>query len=284
MQALDGIKGCGIGLRREFLNDLPSTLYQPDWYEITPENWIHMPYQYREPFSRAIEGFPLVAHGLSLSIGSPDPLNREFLADLKQFLDEYKIKHYSEHLSFSVFNSNQSYELLPLPMTEAMADFVADKVKEASDYLQRPIILENATYYHAPYAEMKETEFINRVLQRSSSPLLLDVNNVYVNSINHNFNAEDFINELNLEEVSYMHIAGHTYFEEEQVVVDTHGREVIDEVWRLLEYTLQKAPAPVLLERDNNVPPVNKIWPEYIMLQKLASQYFKTPNREKAGA
>ena len=102
MQPLAGIRGCGLGLRREFLNDLPSGSYQPDWYELTPENWIHMPYQYREVFHKAVEGFSLVAHGLSLSIGSPDLLNKKFLSELKDFLDEYNIKHYSEHLSFSV--------------------------------------------------------------------------------------------------------------------------------------------------------------------------------------
>jgi len=148
------ISGAGLGLRREFIDEVITSGFKPDWFEITPENWIFMPHMYREYFDEIASKFPLVAHGLSLSIGSPEPLNRVFLNDLKAFLDRYSIEHYSEHLSFSSLEGAQTYELLPLPMTQGMIEHVADRIKQAQDILQRPIILENATYYHVALAPL----------------------------------------------------------------------------------------------------------------------------------
>lgn len=281
---LAGISGCGIGLRREFVSELAAGSFQPDWIEIVPENWIDMPYKFRDEFVELMENHSVIAHGLSLSLGSPDPVEQSMLNQLKLFFDHYGIEHYSEHLSFSTWHGSQTYELLPVPMTKAMAEFIADKIKYVSDFLNRPLILENAAYYYQPYAEMPEHEFINMVLEKADCPLLLDVNNVYVNSVNHRFDPELFIKELDLNRIAYLHTAGHTWYPEDEIIIDTHGAPVIDEVWNLLRYVLNTHPSPVMIERDNNIPPLSEIILEYNFLKELsASQLRNTALRNKIG-
>lgn len=271
---MTGISGAGLGLRREFLHEVIPSNFNPDWFEITPENWINMPYMYRESFEQVAEKFPLVCHGLSLSIGSPEPLDKTFLTQLKDFLDRYKVEHYSEHLSFSTFYGAQTYELLPLPMTQEMIHHVADRVKQVQDFLQRPLILENATYYHVPYMEMREVDFLNQVMHTADTKMLLDVNNVYVNTTNHNLDAKTFMDELDVSKAAYIHMAGHTLFEEENLIIDTHGEEIITPVWDLLDYTLDKISVPVMIERDNDVPSLAVMQDEYTILKdKLTKRY-----------
>jgi len=269
MTKMNGIKGAGLGFRREFMNDINTLNFKPNWFEITPENWIYMPYEYRELFEQTMEQFPIVAHGLSLSIGSLDPLDMNFLKDIKDFLDRFKIKHYSEHLSFSNFLGAQTYELLPVPMTPKMVEHISDKIKKVQDYLGRPLILENASYYYIPYSEMLEVDFINSVLEKSDSQMLLDVNNVFVNSVNHQFYAKKFIKDLNLDRVAYIHIAGHLEYPEEKLLLDTHGEKVNKQVWKLLDYTLNLIDVPVMIERDNNIPPLKKLIKEYDQLDTM---------------
>jgi len=267
------LHGCGIGLRREFIKDLNPLNFKPDWFEVTPENWIHMPYEYRELFEEVASSNTLAAHGLSLSIGSPEPLDKSYLKDLKTFLDRFNIEHYSEHLSFSTFEGGQTYELLPLPMTQKMVSHVSDRVKEVQDYLGRALILENASYYHVPYTEMPEVEFVNSVMSKSGAKMLLDVNNVYVNSQNHKFDAKSYMKELDTSKVAYMHIAGHLFYPEDNMIIDTHGEDVRDEVWDLLDYTLNYVNAPVMLERDNNIPDLKVLQQEYAQMCKIASKH-----------
>ncbi|MDH4263361.1 MAG: DUF692 domain-containing protein [Spirochaetia bacterium] len=278
---LDGISNCGIGLRREFLREFKAGNFKPDWIEITPENWIHMPFKMRNDFYEIISSNKIIAHGLSLSIGSPEPVNFQALAQLKTFLNENQIEHYSEHLSFSSWHGSQTYELLPVPMTIPMADFIADKIKIVSDFLQRPVIMENAAYYYIPYAEMPEQDFINMVINKADCLLLLDVNNVYVNSINHKFNPMKFISALDLDRVAYIHTAGHTYYPEQDILIDTHGAPVVDEVWGLLRYALEQTPAPAMIERDNNIPPLSEIISEYNFLQQITSSYYPTLSKDR---
>lgn len=260
---MNPIAGCGVGLRREFLFDALKPPFKPDWFEVAPENWIAMPALFQKAFDRIARDYPLVAHGLSLSVGSPEPTDRKFLKALKTFLDRYGIEHYSEHLSFSSLGGVQSYELLPLPMTRAVVDHVADKVARVQDALGRELILENATYYYVPHAEMTESDFINAVLDKSGAKLLLDVNNVYVNAFNHGFDAKAFIKSLNLSKVAYYHVAGHLEYKKD-LWIDTHGMPTKDDVWKLLAFAHKLAPAPALLERDNNVPDkMADLLPEY---------------------
>ena len=257
------ISGCGIGLRGEFLTQLQRHDWRPDWIEITPENWISIPFEFRKPFEELLEKIPTVAHGLSLSLGSPEPLDLRFLKQLKNFLDHYEIDHYSEHISFSTLKGQQTFELLPVPMTESVARHIARKATDASDFLERKLILENATYYFGYDSEVPEAEFINLILNLSGAELLLDINNVYVNSKNFGFDPLEFIQQLDLEKTAYIHVAGHTFFPEDNLIIDTHGEQVVPEVWKLLEQTLKLTFKPVLLERDNNIPPLDKIISEY---------------------
>ncbi|KIM12802.1 MAG: hypothetical protein KU37_02750 [Sulfuricurvum sp. PC08-66] len=266
---MKGIQGCGLGLRREFLFDALASQNSPAWWEITPENWMHMPYAYREAFETIASTKPLVAHGLSLSIGSPDPLDITYLLNLKAFLDRYGITHYSEHLSFSSLHGRQTYELLPLPMTLSMATHVANKLKKVQDFLGRAVILENATYYHVPYSEMREIDFLLTVLERSGAKMLLDINNVYVNATNHHFDAKRFIDAIDSHHVAYMHVAGHTLYEEENLIIDTHGESIIDDVWALVAHTCKRIDAPIMIERDNDVPSWEEMKEEFTTLHTI---------------
>ena len=273
MSGLNGIKGCGIGLRSEHILDVIPSGFTPDWLEITPENWMYMPYHYKEAFEEVVSKFPIMTHGLSLSIGSPEALNMGFLKELKTFLDKYKIEHYSEHLSFSSFEGGQTYELLPLPLTRKMVEHVSDRVKKVEDFLGRALILENATYYTVPYAEMAELDFMNEVMLKSGAKMLLDVNNVFVNARNHNFDAKAYIQGLEHDKVAYMHVAGHTYYEDDDIIIDTHGADVCNSVWELLDFTLDHVNAPVMIERDNDVPSLDDMRDEYKILEKVVSSH-----------
>lgn len=271
MSTLNGIKGCGLGLRSEHILDVIPSGFSPDWLEITPENWMHMPYHYKEAFEEVVSKFPIMTHGLSLSIGSPEALNMGFLKELKSFLDKYKIEHYSEHLSFSSFEGGQTYELLPLPLTRKMIEHVSDRVKQVEDFLGRGLILENATYYTVPYAEMEELDFMNEVMHKSGAKMLLDVNNVFVNARNHNFDAKAYIKGLEHDKVAYMHVAGHKYYEADDIIIDTHGADVCNSVWELLDYTLDHVDAPVMIERDNDIPSLIDMQDEYKILEKIVT-------------
>lgn len=261
--------GCGLGLRSSFVNDVFTASTRPEWFEVVPENWIHMPASLRGPFERIAEVFPLVCHGLSLSIGSNAPLDKKFLKELKTFMDCYGIDTYSEHLSYCSIDNRRLYELLPLPMTNSMVTHIAERVDAVQTILKRELILENASYYHIPYQEMEETAFINAVLEQSGAKLLLDVNNVYVNSINHRFDPKKFIAALPADRVAYMHVAGHLEYEPD-LLIDTHGEEVKTAVWKLLEWSLaQGIDAPVMLERDNDIPAYDTLLEEYAVMKEI---------------
>ncbi|MCP4969279.1 MAG: DUF692 domain-containing protein [Arcobacter sp.] len=266
------LSGCGLGLRSEFLLDVDNSTFQPDWWEVTPENWMHMPKLFEKAFEKAVFSRPTVAHGLSLSIGSVDKLNKKFVKQIKTFLDRYDIEHYSEHLSFSSFNGKQSYELLPVPMTKEMVNIISDRVKEVEDIIQRNLILENATYYYVPYAEMREVDFINEVLEKSGAKMLLDVNNVFVNSVNHTFKARKFIDEIDKSKVAYMHMAGHYFDEDANMKIDSHGMPINSGTWKLLDYTLKQLDVPVMIERDNNIPPLDVLEDEYKQMEDMVKR------------
>lgn len=266
------LSGCGLGLRSDFLLDLEDIEFRPDFWEVTPENWMHMPKIFANSFEKALLETPTIAHGLSLSIGSPEKIDKKFVKDIKKFLDRYNIEYYSEHLSFSSLEGRQSYELLPLPMTKKMVTHVSDKVKAVEDIIQRNLILENATYYYVPYFEMREIDFINEVLEKSGAKMLLDVNNVFVNSVNHSFKGRDFIKELDPSKIAYMHIAGHLDDKDSNMLIDTHGMPVCSGVWKLLEYTLKNIDAPVMIERDNNIPPIKVLIEEYEKMKSICKE------------
>lgn len=262
---------CGLGLRNEFIHEVEQVDFKPSWFEVVPENWIDINVKNRAVFERIVQEFEIVAHGISLSIGSNTPLDKNFLKKLKTFLDDYEIEFYSEHLSFCSLENKQLYELLPLPMTMNMVEYICERVDEVQNFLGRSIALENASYYYTPYSEMDESDFINEVISKSGCKLLLDVNNVYVNSHNHKFNPKKFLDKIDYSKIAYMHIAGHTHIDE-NLIIDTHGEDVVDEVWDLLKYVKDGGvKKPILLERDSDVPSYDAILKEYKYMQKIYS-------------
>ena len=265
---MKNINGCGLGLREEFIFDLDKSKDKPSWLEIAPENWIHTPLKYQKVFDKLADEYEFVCHGLSLSIGSYEPLDMVFLNKLKEFMDRYNITNYSEHLSFSSLNGVQSYELLPLPMSPKEVENICTKVLKVQDVLQRELILENATYYYVPTSTMNEIDFINAVFEKSGAKMLLDINNVFVNSYNHKFDAHKYIDDLDFSKIAYYHVAGHLEYEE-NLWIDTHGTPVKDEVWDLTKYCLEKKKAPILLERDNNIPRYVKMMQEYNKMKSI---------------
>ena len=227
----------GIGFRKDFAEELLNTNdLQPAFIELAPENWIGMGGYWKKQLDAAAEKFPITCHGLSLSIGSPDELDVAFVKQVKQFLKQYNIKVYSEHLSYSKCDNAHTYDLLPIPFREDAVKHIVQRIKQAQDILEMPIVLENVSYYTSVAAQMKESEFISAIVNESGCNMLLDVNNVYVNSFNHNYIAKDFIKSLPLNKVAYIHMAGHEQISD-TVIIDTHGEAIIDPVFDLFEYT-----------------------------------------------
>ena len=263
------LQGAGLGLRREMLDDvLPVLPGNVDFWEVAPENWIPLGGKYREDFNRCVKQAVFTTHGLSLSIGGPDPLDHRFLQELKHFLDRYNIELYSEHLSYCSAEGHL-YDLMPIPFTEEAVSYIAQRVKVVQDILERPLVLENVSYYIAPNQQLTELEFINAVLSEANCKMLLDVNNVYVNSINHRYDPYAFIDGLPSERIVYGHIAGH-YEEAEDLRVDTHGSDVIEPVWDLLAHTYRKHHVfPTLLERDFNIPALEVLLDEVQRIKQI---------------
>ncbi len=273
------ISGAGLGLRRSLLDKLQGQDSQAiQFMEIAPENWIGLGGRLGKQLHTYTERFPFVCHGLSLSLGSPSELNRDLLRDIKAFMAEHQIRYYSEHLSFSS-DHGQLYDLLPIPFTEEAVSYVADRISAAQDILGQRIAIENASYYCAPQQEMGESEFINAVVKQADCALLLDVNNIYVNSINHNYDPYEFLKSLPGERTAYIHVAGH-YVEADDLRVDTHGAPVIDPVWDLLACAYREfGVKPTLLERDFNIPPVPELLNELQQIRAIQATAGRAESR-----
>ncbi len=255
------VTGAGLGLRRSLLEVLKSADDAVDFMEVAPENWINVGGRFGRQLREYTERFPLLCHGLSLSIAGPAELDWELLKNIKQFMHDHQVRCYSEHLSYCS-DDGHLYDLLPIPFTGDAVRFVAKRIRQVQDFLEQPMAIENISYYAAPQQELSEIDFICAVLEEANCDLLLDVNNIYVNSINHGYDAEEFLAALPGDRIAYGHIAGH-FVEAEDLLIDTHGADVIDPVWRLLDSAYQHFGVfPTLLERDFNLPPVNELLAE----------------------
>ncbi|WP_396589332.1 DUF692 domain-containing protein [Bermanella sp. R86510] len=255
------IHGAGLGLRRGMLNEMSQlTPDQVDFFEVAPENWMGLGGRFGKQFKALTERFPFACHGLSLSIGSLDPLDVDFVKQVKQFLDEHSIETYSEHLSYCSHDGHM-YDLMPIPFTHEAVDHVVLRIKQVQDILERPLILENTSTY-VRFGDLTELEFTQEVLEQSGCKMLLDVNNVFVNSINHGFDPLSYISQLPTQKIEYIHIAGH-FDEADDLKVDTHGAPVKQDVWQLLEHAYAcHGMRPTLLERDFNFPPMAELLEE----------------------
>lgn len=278
------VHGAGLGLRRDFIAvAAEQPPYQVDFWEVAPENWIGVGGTNGRLFRSMSERFPFVCHGLSLSIGSPAPLDLDFLERLKLFLDEHRIRAYTEHLSYCS-DDGHFYDLMPIPFTEEAVRYVAGRIRQVQEVLERPIALENVSYYAAPGKQLEEIDFVNAVLQEADCGLHLDVNNIYVNSVNHNYDPVDFLSRLPGERIVYAHVAGH-YKEAEDLRVDTHGADVIDPVWDLLAKAYERFGVfPTLLERDFNIPQLDELVMEVDAIAKLQRLHATTRPRHAVHA
>ncbi len=260
--SLRELRGAGLGMRRALLGPLQSM--DPgavDFMEAAPENWIGVGGRYGRQFRELAERYPVALHGLSLDIGGPDPIDSDLVRSVKGLMSELGSPVYSEHLSYCAAGGHL-YDLLPIPFTEEAVHHVAARVRQVQDILGQTIALENSSYYAQPHADMGEAEFIRAVLTESGCDLLLDVNNIYVNAVNHRYDPVEFLDALPLERTRYIHVAGH-YDEAVDLKVDTHGADVIDPVWELLAQAYRRlGPVPTLLERDFNLPPLAELLEE----------------------
>ncbi len=252
-------EGAGLGLRRDLLGPLQDCPDAPiDFFEVAPENWINVGGRLGRTFRAFTERHAFICHGLSLSLGGPAPLDETLLHKIRRLLDEHGIAQYSEHLSFCS-DEGHLYDLMPIPYTQESVDWVAARIRRAQDILGRRIAVENVSTYASPGQEMSEIDFTNAVLQAADCDLLLDVNNVYVNSVNHRYDPAGFINALPVDRIAYTHIAGH-YNEAPDLIVDSHAAAVIDPVWDLLDLAYSRfGILPTLLERDFKFPPLHEL-------------------------
>jgi uncharacterized protein (UPF0276 family) len=273
------VKGAGLGLRRALMGPLQDA--EPartiDFMEIAPENWIGVGGRLGKKLQWFTERFPFVCHGLSLSIGGPSALDETFLQRLKRFLDRHRIRAYTEHLSYCS-DDGHLYDLMPIPFTEEAVHHVAGRIRRTQEILERRVGMENVSYYASPGKETEEIDFINAVLSEADCDLLIDINNIYVNSVNHGYDATAFLKALPAERIIYFHVAGH-YNEAADLLIDTHGAAVIDPVWSLLESAYAHFGAvPTLLERDFNLPPLPELLAEVNRITTLQSRC--TPARK----
>ena len=278
-----GLHGAGLGFRRELLDALKVQVPKAiDFFEIAPENWIDFGGATAHDLRAFTERFPFACHGLSLSLGGPSPLDEMLLTRIKSFMKLHSIQLYTEHLSYCS-DDGHLYDLLPIPFTEDAVKYVAARIRRAQDILETRIAVENASFYvMAPISEMSEADFIRAVVSEADCWLHLDVNNVYVNSVNHRYDPLDFLRQMPSERIVYMHMAGH-YQEADDLLVDTHGADVIDPVWQLLDasYALHGV-HPTLLERDFNIPPLDELALEVQQIAQVQAKYRHAPRAQRA--
>ncbi|MDK7254017.1 DUF692 family protein [Haemophilus sp. UMB1048] len=295
------LQGAGLGYRRDLADDFLnlSSNNAIQFMEVAPENWVKMGGAARYKFDQAAERYPLAVHGLSLSLGGQAPLDRELLKNTKALMTQYNSTFFSEHLSYCECEGHL-YDLLPMPFTEEAVKHVAQRIRYVQDFLGLQISLENTSYYlHSPTSTMNEVEFLNAIAQEADCGIHLDVNNIYVNGVNHGLlDPYVFLDQVDVKRVNYIHIAGHdeehsaaqvvedlegesfnkikgAYRHLPELLIDTHGEAVKGTVWDLLEYAYQRLPAipPTLLERDFNFPPFAELYAEVEHIAQLQQKY-----------
>ena len=263
------LQGAGLGLRRSLLPELLSMdAGAVDFLECAPDNWVGVGGAYGDSLARLAERYPLSCHGLSLSLGGPEPLDHVFLRRIRDFLDRHNVPLFSEHLSYCS-DEGHLYDLIPMPFTDEAVRHTATRIREVQDALGRRIAVENISYYAAPYQAMSEIDFLLAVLAEADCDLLLDVNNLVVNACNHGYDAAAFLARIPAERVACLHVAGH-YDEAPDLKIDTHGAAVKEDVWGLLASVYQHVGVvPTLLERDFNFPPLAELLGEVGYIRDL---------------
>jgi uncharacterized protein (UPF0276 family) len=264
--------GFGLGLRIDHFQHVLDNKPQLDWFEVISENFM-VPGGKPKYYLHAIrEHYPMVMHGVSLSIGSTDPLDKTYLSKLKQLAKEIEPEWISDHLCWTSVNQINSHDLLPLPYNEEALDHVVERIRFVQEYLERPFLIENVSSYLAyNNSDIEEWEFLGNVVERADCGILLDINNIYVSARNHGFKPEDYIDAIDPDRVWQFHLAGHSDYGD--YVIDTHDHDVPDPVWELYRYALQRfGPISTMIERDDNIPPFPELYAELDMARQIALQ------------
>lgn len=274
------VNGVGLGLRWDFVDDLLTRKPAIDFLEVSPENYVGRSGHFDAVLERVLEVWPIVTHGLTMSLGGTDPLRTDYLEGLRGFLKRVQSPWHSDHLCFSIHDGVVLHDLLPVAFKKKEVARIADRIRRAQDAIGRPMAIENISFYmHPGKKEMSEAEFIAEVCEAADCGLMLDVNNAWVNATNFGFDIDAWMRTVPLHRVVQMHVAGHDWYTEGafawtkppanaseragKLIVDTHGSPCASEVLALLERTLEKTgPVPVLLERDQDVPPLDELLAE----------------------
>ncbi len=267
----DHFLGFGLGLRTQHFHDVLETQPEVDWFEIISENFMVAGGKPKYYLHQIRERYPMVMHGVSMSIGSTDPLDMNYLQKLKNLINEVQPEWVSDHLCWTGLEGVNSHDLLPMPYTEEAIDHVAARIRQVQDYLGRQMLIENVSSYIS-YAEsrMTEWEFYSEVVERADCLMLLDVNNIYVSSRNHGFDAEAYLNAINPTRVRQFHLAGHSDFGTH--VIDTHDHDVPDPVWALYRKAIERfGPVSTMIERDDNIPALTDLVAELDIARGIAA-------------
>ena len=276
------VSGAGLGLKQEIIPEILEL--RPEsvgFVEVAPENWIGVGGPLGRALGQVTERYPLVCHGLSLDIGGPSPLDHGFLQQVKAFLERTGARVYTEHLSYCG-DHGQLYDLMPIPFTEEAVHYVAGRIREVQDILERRIGMENVSTYALPEGDMSEIEFLDAVVSEADCGFHLDINNIFVNAVNHGFDPYDYLARIPAGRIMYAHIAGH-YVASPELRIDTHGEAVIPDVWALLEAAYARYGVfPTLLERDFNIPPLRELLGETGRILALQERHTREAREDVA--
>ena len=264
--------GFGLGLRIPHYETILESRPAVDWFEVLSENYMVPGGKPRHYLDRIREHYPIVMHGVSMSIGSSDPLNRDYLRQLKTLADQIEPRWISDHLCWTGVDSTNLHDLMPLPYTEEALQHVVDRVSAVQDTLGRRLLLENvSSYVTYKHSEMSEWDFLREVAQRADSLLLLDINNIYVSSYNHGFDPVEYIDAIPVNRIQQFHLAGHR--NQGGCIIDTHDEPVIDRVWELYAHAVRRfGPVSTMIERDDNIPPLEELLAELDQARHVASR------------
>lgn len=265
-------KYCGIGLRFDHIDQILKEKPEIPWLEIITDNYLHADTIQQDYLCEINALYPISFHGVGLSLGSVDPLDKQYLENLKVLAEKIKPIRVSDHLCWTSVHGVHSHDLLPLPYTKQTVTHVADRIKQVQDYLGRELVIENvSSYLQYTHSSLPEWDFINAVTEQADCGILLDVNNVYVNAVNHRFEAEEYLDAVNMDRVREIHLAG---FEDRGThLLDTHSAPVAPQVWELFKRVChQKEPIPVLIEWDNQIPPLEQLLSEAMKAESINQQ------------
>ena len=272
--ALTTSPGFGLGLRPDHYSEIlaaPAGSLEVDWFEILSENYMIPGGKPLAMLDKIRQDFPVVMHGVSMSIGSQDGPSPEYLQQLKKLIDRVQPLWVSDHLCWTGYHGQNMHDLFPLPYTEEAVKHVARNIKRVQDYLERPILLENVSSYVSFTCDsMKEWDFVSAVAQESGSLILLDVNNIYVSSVNHGFDPQQYLQALPTDRVQQIHLAGHS--DNGDHIIDTHDHPVTDPVWALYADALRRfGQVATMIERDDNIPPLQELVSELQQARRIAA-------------